>query len=250
MQSTFLKQVIYGALYLALIGGFAYGVFTVVRPTATCFDNRKNQHEIGVDCGGPCASCAIKQLKPLSASLVTLVPAGEGGASLFFEVTNPNANYGAEKFSYTITLHDAAGGSQTFTHSSFVYASEIRTIAEISVSAEMPVSAEVMLADPTWQKKELFEKPGLETREITFTADAATDTVRIDGLLVNRDGLLIARAGINAIAYVGGLPAGISRTIVTDLQPFEERAFSIFLPGLAQAKLTASDVRLLTDGIR
>ncbi|MBU6415055.1 hypothetical protein KGQ34_02340, partial [Patescibacteria group bacterium] len=37
-------------------------------PQPTCFDNKKNQNEEEVDCGGVCAPCALKHQEPLALS--------------------------------------------------------------------------------------------------------------------------------------------------------------------------------------
>ena len=65
MQSRFLKQFIYGVLYLGILSGLSYGVYAFVVRQPNCTDGRQNQGESGIDCGGPCTSCELRQLKPI-----------------------------------------------------------------------------------------------------------------------------------------------------------------------------------------
>ena len=45
MSRRFLKQLIYGSVYLALLAGFIYAtyLFIILRQPPSCFDNRKNK---------------------------------------------------------------------------------------------------------------------------------------------------------------------------------------------------------------
>jgi hypothetical protein len=253
MRSTFLKQVIYGIFYIVIIGGVGYGVFIMARGTPTCFDNRQNQQEEEVDCGGSCVPCALKRLKPITASPVTLISNPDDSLSLFFEVSNANANYGAEKFSYTVTLYNTSGAPETnFSRTSFIYPSEIRTIAEVGLSftGASIARAEVTISDLVWREGTLFSKPLIETREVSVSVDPLKHELRIQGLVSNKNSFGLARVGIGAIVNSENMPLGVSKTAVTDLAAFEERAFSIFIPWTESASVAVSDVLLFTESVR
>ena len=52
--------VVFLALFVVLL---AIGLSVFYSP-GSCADNKKNQSEEDVDCGGPCPPCAFKQLRP------------------------------------------------------------------------------------------------------------------------------------------------------------------------------------------
>ena len=67
MSSRFLRRLIFGVFYLAVFGGLSYSIYLLgIRGGASCFDGRQNQSELGVDCGGSCVSCELKNLSPIS----------------------------------------------------------------------------------------------------------------------------------------------------------------------------------------
>ncbi|PJE74621.1 MAG: hypothetical protein COV01_01155 [Candidatus Taylorbacteria bacterium CG10_big_fil_rev_8_21_14_0_10_41_48] len=100
----------YFALFIVAIILFA-GVpvfFTVYKP-ATCTDNKQNQGERGVDCGGPCnrlCSADFSEPRVLWTYSSRVVP-GVYNAMAYGE--NPNQSVGAENVSYSIKLYDAQG---------------------------------------------------------------------------------------------------------------------------------------------
>lgn len=95
----------FAAVALAIVGFFAYRII----PGPTCFDEKQNQGEEGVDCGGSCAAC----LPAKPDDLVILwsrffeVRPGVYDASAFIE--NPNIIVGASSAPYVFELFDVNG---------------------------------------------------------------------------------------------------------------------------------------------
>lgn len=86
---------------------FPYWISHRVAPT--CTDGKKNQSELGVDCGGPCTlRCAqeVKNLNILWTKVFTIRPSNYDVVSY---VENPNADSGLESFTYTAKLFNEAG---------------------------------------------------------------------------------------------------------------------------------------------
>ena len=103
------KQLIYGAVYLLLILTISLSVYLAwFRKTSTCFDNIQNQREMGVDCGGPCVSCAIKNLKiDTSVSPISL-QAGQDQSVVFATLKDDSSDYGV-RFSYNLIVYSIIG---------------------------------------------------------------------------------------------------------------------------------------------
>ena len=74
---------------------------------ATCFDNRKNQSELGVDCGGVCAKACSKEV--IEAPIVLWArafPIANGKNNLVAYLQNPNIDYISESFTYIFNVFD------------------------------------------------------------------------------------------------------------------------------------------------
>lgn len=229
MASRELKQLIYGSFYLVLATIILYGLyFLLVRPTPSCFDGRKNQGEEEVDCGGPCQSCEIKRLAPISLLSAPQVLTAGNQTSIFFKLKNPNANYGAE-FTYQIDLYDPLGVLIiSKKNSSYIYASQIKSFAEVALDVDprRVTRVEISVSDIIWRPKEDFSDPALSSRGIKAVVEK--NQVRLTGLAVNRNSYGVARVGVLAVFYDAfGLRVAVSKTVLNDLKPFEERAFTI-----------------------
>ena len=86
---------------------FPYWISHRVAPT--CMDGKKNQGELGVDCGGPCTvRCAqtVKNLNILWTKVFTIRPSNYDVVSY---IENPNVDSGLPSFTYTAKLFDEAG---------------------------------------------------------------------------------------------------------------------------------------------
>lgn len=103
-------------------------IFIVVnRPGATCTDGKQNGNETGVDCGGSCVVCAIKNAKNLE---IISQPVALDVASDFIAISakirNSNVGYGA-KFNYQINFLDSFGQiKNTIKDKSFIYPSSAK----------------------------------------------------------------------------------------------------------------------------
>ena len=239
-----LKQFVYGLLYLILFFAASFLIyFLIFKPAPTCFDNKLNQGEEEVDCGGPCPSCELKRLEPLKISPVIILESGEDLITAIFEIRNPNRNYGSDKFTYVLNIYDSAGNNlASFSEESFIYASQIKTVVEpgLKIKFAKIARSEVLVADLSWRPRTEFSLPKIQTREIKINREKTGVTVM--GVLVNENAFRLPQVGISAVVYDGiGLENGGSKTFARDVEAFEERFFKIFIPisiGAIDSKLT------------
>ena len=246
-----IKQLIYGSLYLVILGLLGWGIYGLVKPTASCFDQKLNQDEEEVDCGGSnCQSCAIKRLKPIQTSPVQLFPIDEHILSLSFELINPNAAYGAE-FTYDIVFDGAQGSeSPTVTKRSFIYPAEVKTVVEagIALPAALPAGASVSLRDLSWRPLAEFSAPRVVVRDVRVEVDGAAHEAAITGVVANQSSRFLPRVVLNAVISDGsGVAIGVSRTLVQDLAPSQERFFKIVVPAIYAAQISPDAVAFFIE---
>lgn len=78
----------------------------IIFPTPTCFDNNKNQSELGVDCSGPCKKICGAQASKVAVVWVRSFEVAPGVYSVVAYLSNPNTSYEAKKVPYTFKLYD------------------------------------------------------------------------------------------------------------------------------------------------
>ncbi len=251
MQSRLLKQLIYGTFYLAIIFGIGYFFYLPFSSPPSCFDGKLNQSETEIDCGGSCQPCELKRLKPISVSPIALLDAGEGRLSLTFELRNPNTNFGADYFSYTVNFYDAEGVLiDSIQRESFIYPGEIKTMVEagLPINPAGILRAEAGLSDFSWESVQEFSLPAVQTRDIKIEVREAERRVIVSGLLVNQNSFKLSRAVISAvIASPAGIRLGASETLLQDIQAFEEREFTISIPNIDPAAVSREQIQIGTE---
>ena len=82
-----------------------YVVVKTYKPPS-CFDDTRNQGELGVDCGGPCELMCQSQVEPLYLIWARAFEIDQGVYSLVAYADNPNFNAYADVAPYRFVLYD------------------------------------------------------------------------------------------------------------------------------------------------
>ncbi len=256
-MSRAIKQIIYGALYLIVAGAIVYGLSSLnIFSAPSCFDNKQNQKEEGIDCGGPCVSCAIKSLQPFRSKIEIFGIDGNTSAVITF--ANPNLDYGADSFSYVLNFYNQQKEKIfSLTKNSLIYPAEAQ---KIIIEPNLRVSflgisgpPELIIGSINWKPAADFPEPEVQTRQVK--TEVSGNRAMVTGILVNRESFSLARAGIGALVYQN-LPdgtvrlVGASKTVLQNLQPLEERAFNIPVPLEAVLTRPEIDTVLSTEAVR
>ena len=94
-MNRFLKQFIYGLVYVIVFVALVYGtyvLFIYARP-ASCFDGRQNQGEREIDCGGPCEPCGLKLVQDIATSTPQILEIDKNRVSIISEIRNFNQDF-------------------------------------------------------------------------------------------------------------------------------------------------------------
>ncbi len=93
--------------FWSIIGVLVYYTYWYTAPT--CFDERKNGEESGIDCGGACVRiCAFSVIQP-SELWVRAFKIRDGQYNAIAYVENRNINVGTAALEYTLALYDSQG---------------------------------------------------------------------------------------------------------------------------------------------
>lgn len=226
------KQILYGLLYLAFWAAVVSLIyFAWLRSPASCFDNRQNQDETGIDCGGSCIPCELKNIQPLVSDQVAFLPVGDR-TTLIARVKNPNVHYGASEFDYAFRVYAPQGALlDTISGKSFVYGNQFNYL----VNPALPLDpakvgrVELVIQNPEWRSEAEFAAPNVQVREQKIAA--AGQEVSVSGVAVNNGTLKVSTLFMQALFRNRfGIIIGASQTEVHDVVPFENRRFEIHHP--------------------
>ena len=176
MDSRKVKQIIYGGGFLAFIFAvLAGGYFLFVKPAPTCFDNKQNGGETGIDCGGSCAPCQNKNAKPIVFNWIRNFSSMDGKIVITSEIKNPNDNVGASDFAYEFSIYNKNSEKiKTVFGHSFIYPSEVRYLIEAVTGIDDSEIAGINLdfSEYNWVSAENFKEPQIQLkRSITKIYD-------------------------------------------------------------------------------
>jgi len=100
------------SLYLSVAGSFAFVALLFIysalfSSTPTCFDNKQNGTERGVDCGGTCSLICAQDAKAPQVLWSRVFQTSTGSYTAAAYVANPNIGAGAKSVEYSFQVFDA-----------------------------------------------------------------------------------------------------------------------------------------------
>jgi hypothetical protein len=222
------KKNIYGIFFLAIFFLIAWGVFRAFVPAPSCTDGVLNQGEEGVDCGGPCAPCAVAGPEALRGRAVQVFGAESGRAVLLARVVNPNADFAADPFSYSFVVHGKEGRvvETTTRKTEVIHASEQEYLFESEVSTPEPSigDVELTLSGTMWRRASEVPRPQLSASQVV--TDAGENGVRVRGVVEN--GSPFAARTVRVVALLfdqWGVPLFAAQTVVDSVAGGSTQAF-------------------------
>lgn len=237
MDRRIRKRIAIAVVFFFILGGLFWGGFLLFKPAPTCFDNQQNQGEEGVDCGGPCASCELKTLKPLEALNAKLFVIDDNFAVGFAKLRNPNLRWSAARISGKWEIadgEDALLGS--FDDLLWVRNGETKHLVYF---------LEKEAAVPSWQRAEKIKLvlnsavswvPASATPEVPIlirerAIERTAKETRVEGVLRNDSRFDLDRVStIATVSAKSGSLIAAGKAELRTLRSGEERFFSIVLP--------------------
>ena len=102
------KAMYIGGVVIFFVILLSYPTYQLLKREPTCFDGRKNQDELGVDCGGSCELICANQVSPLSLMWSRSFKVADGTYSSVAFIENPNFNAAILSVPYIFRLYDAS----------------------------------------------------------------------------------------------------------------------------------------------
>ena len=214
------RKVIYlGGAVLFLILFIGFPLFTKFYTPASCFDNKQNQGEYGVDCGGPCVKlCSSQFLNPLIVWARAL-PVTRGVYNLLAYVQNPNLDGRVKQASYVFKIFDKQGVLISEKNgTTFLLPHSTSPVFEGGIVAgeRLPAIVTFEFKEPlAWEKID-YKDPGLVVIQKTLYGESKSP--RIDAIVQNRSTKTISHLEVTAIVYdTEDNAMAFSKTLIDEL---------------------------------
>lgn len=245
MSTRRAKQLIYGTLYVVLIILFCGAVYLVFvapftsAPVARCTPS----------------TCAPTSTAPLMPGTVTTFITSPGQYTFLAQVTNANANYGAQVFDYSIDLDDASGTVlQSIPAQAFIYPAQTRYVAVLNQTVSQPFDHAVLsVVDASWiASSTLGAIPGIGPGQFALQniqyATAST-TVSVGGQIVNTSVASYEQVFVMVVFDdPNGTPVGVSQTELMSVAAGSTNSFSVIYPN--EPNVNPALNQILVYGIR
>ncbi|MBU4348259.1 hypothetical protein KJ671_02020 [Patescibacteria group bacterium] len=225
------KQFLYGGIVLLIISAILLIIYwNDIFIAPTCLDNIQNQNEEGIDCGAVCGiSCEEKYLEDLSYSNLSIFRLDDL-VSLYFDLKNPNPNFGLRNFKYQIDLYGFANKLlKSIKGESFIYPEQTKKIVEISKVLGEVESARISFSNINWESSLNFRSISLENKNMRTYKDG--DSFIISGKIKNLNSFIVPRVIINGFLMDSSNNIlGVSKTdLLNQLDPFAEKEYRVFI---------------------
>lgn len=239
-------------IYTTIFLIFTSLVVSLMIPDPSCFDDKQNQKEEGVDCGGPCSACATEIIgKDLVVKDTHVVYGGEGKYDVVANIHNPNALYGGENVYYTLEIMDASGSVlDTRSGMGFILPNENKYIVELGLTSSRKPSRVVASVERVdWVKFTDFDSPQiLITNKKIGLDESGVYYARAFGLVSNKSPYDFHDVTINIILLdERGMPIAAGKTTQRTLDADEKRDFDFVWPHPFPGNITSSIMQAETN---
>ena len=239
----FLKQFIYGFVYLLVLGLVGLGVYDryfVVPPS--CSDNVQNQQESEIDCGGPrCSTCELKHMT-LEIGEPAFFDAGQFKTTAVVKITNPSFNYGSKSFNYEFQVINKLGGAiatrPSLSGASYISANDTKYLIVPAIDIDPRDVGRVVVNIPNvaWDLKTNLTSYSFSFKNLKLTLMGKSP--QVSGMLKNDSaGTYKAISVIGVLFDTRGNAVAASTTQMDNIQSFSETPFTIFYSAINNASV-------------
>src|SRR3989338_8254868 len=103
MDGRVQKQLIIGIVFVLILGGIGYGIYSGLVTKVSCTDGIQNGKEEGVDCGIlACGKACEPAIMPINIISSQFFKVGQGDYDFVAQLSNPNVSYGASRIEYSL----------------------------------------------------------------------------------------------------------------------------------------------------
>lgn len=144
------QLIIFSILGVTFGGAILFGVYYAT-PSGSCTDVHRNQGEEDIDCGGPCAPCALKHPKGIVSLWARSFETRAKIYDVAAQIENPNEGLSSVDVVYEFTLFDRIGPIAKKIGHTFLFAQEKVVILETNLETlRPPQGVNFKILNVTW----------------------------------------------------------------------------------------------------
>lgn len=232
------KQKFIAIVYFIIAVLLGVGVYyAFIKPPETCFDNKQNQDEAGVDCGGVCQ--AVCEEKVVGADLelkeAIFAQGGSGEYDVLVKIHNPNDAIGAISFAYTVDLKSGTGETlASRSGTNYILPQENKYIFELNFTpSAAPAKVSLQINEVKWARFSGYqEKPSINIYQKRYNEiSSGAGFSEAFGLVVNDSPYDFRSIIVKVILRdANDKPLAFNTTEMRTVKSQEERDFRLVWP--------------------
>lgn len=245
MRDRTQKQIIIGLVFVLILGGISYGIYSSLAPKVSCTDGIQNGKEEGVDCGalacGKVCEPAIMPIEVLSTRVFT-ISISNGDFDFVAKLYNPNTSYGASRVEYSIDSFDYHG---------FTYILPGQTKYVILTSLKKsPIKKEstaLVINSAQWEKLDI---PNNDVNFILRRKDyhPTQRGAELDAALFNDSNFDFDKVDVAVILFDdAGNIVGVNKTDIRTFVSKSERGFNVAWPFVLSGNAVRQEIEASTN---
>lgn len=220
-------------LILALMaGGIGFWLYPKFLSKPTCFDERKNQRELGIDCGGPCESCEIQNPKSITVFWAKVVPIRINLYDVAAEIRNENEVLSSARVEYEFILFDNLTPVAIKSGRTFVFPQETLHVIEANLNTSRePTRIEFRITNIDWLAEKI-QRPNIivERRDYMVLEDGFRRSA-VEAEILNRSPFDFREVEVRFILLdSAGNLVGANRILVENLRSGERKTVRSLWP--------------------
>ena len=211
------RKLIYALAALFFITASSLYIFRdTVFPNPTCFDDKQNGFESGVDCGGTCSLRCKEDIIPLSVVWSRALPTSSTTYDFVALISNKNIDNAPRQIQYLFVAYDATG-AEFYTEKGETRVpidGDFPIVMQNVVLKKEPTEVTVRLQSSVPHYK-VLEKPANPTLRLTGTRYEQGSIPRVYSTITNMKRLPFSDLPVRVVLYdAGGNAYGVGETVV------------------------------------
>ena len=240
MDGRFQKQLIVGLVFVLILGGIGYGIYSRLAPKFSCTDGVRNGKEEGVDCGVlACGKACEPAIMPINIISSKFFKTDLGDYDFVAQLSNPNSSYGASQLEY---------GLGSVSGSSYILPGQTKWLVLTALNMPNGIdSVQLIIKNAQW------EKLNTPNNTVNFTLRSksyrsAPKGTQLDAVLFNDSSFDFDKIDVAVILLDdAGNIVGVNRTDIRTFISKSERGFNVAWPFALSGNATRQDIEASTN---
>jgi len=240
MEARTQKQLIAGLIFILILSGIGYGIYSILAPKISCTDRIKNGKEEGVDCGIlACGKACEPAIMPINIISSQFFQIGPGDYDFVTQLSNPNVSYGASRLEYSL-------GS--ISGSSYILPGQTKWLVLTALKIPDGIQdVQLVIKNAQWEKLDMPDNTvNLTIRRKDY--HSVQKGTQLDAVLYNDSNFDFDKIDVAVILFDDtGSIVGVNRTDIRTFLARSERGFNVVWPFVLPGPAVRQDVEASTN---